>query len=152
MGARFWGKLALVHEQGGAAVGFENRKAERQGRVRHVGAADIEQPGNGIRLRQHRSVRAGFCYDRANFATLLSAAAPRIALIERHHGHDGRRRLLRPRPIERTIWASNQGRAGLLRGTRERLNRLGRVQPRVIAEPVAGFKIGRDPLGSRLLD
>ena len=43
-------------EQVGRAVGVDQRIGERDRRVGHVGAADVECPGDGIERRQHRRI------------------------------------------------------------------------------------------------
>ena len=46
-------QLALVHEQPMRPLGREDREAERQRRVRHVAAANVEGPGDRRRVGQH---------------------------------------------------------------------------------------------------
>ena len=56
MVARQVGQLAVVDEDGGAAVLRHQRVGQRQRRVRDVGAADVEGPGHRVAVRQHQRV------------------------------------------------------------------------------------------------
>ena len=70
-------RLASIQEQIGAAIGMQDREGQREGRVRHVMAADVEQPADGIGQGDHRRIGAGF------FQVFGQAQALGFALLAR---------------------------------------------------------------------
>ncbi len=56
--ARFVVELAAVHIERRPALARDHREGERQRRMRHVRAADVEGPGDVLRVRHHQHVGA----------------------------------------------------------------------------------------------
>ena len=53
-------RLAASRNRSAPPSSCRMAKAKRKGRVRHVAAANVEQPADGIRQGDHRRIRAGF--------------------------------------------------------------------------------------------
>ena len=86
-------ELAAVDEEIDAAVVAQDREGQRQRRVRHVAAADVEEPGDQFGRRQHRR-RGPFLGERAAEAGALRLGAlAGEALGVRHDRRERRRRL-----------------------------------------------------------
>ena len=76
--ARAVGKLAAVDEERRPAVLRHHREGQRQRRVRDIGAADVEGPGDRVRIGQHQRVGAQLWRSRRG-----CARACRLALRRR---------------------------------------------------------------------
>ena len=48
--------LARVREEGRCAILVEDGEGERERRIRHIPAPNVEQPGDALRRRQDRGV------------------------------------------------------------------------------------------------
>src|ERR1700740_1250771 len=92
-----------VDKERDARVLPEDRKGQRQWYVRHIAPADIEEPRNRFRHRQH---------DRRDALPLQRAAKPGACRLRafsgktfgmRHYRRDRRRRLSWPGPVERIV-------------------------------------------------
>ena len=113
-------QLALVHEQQVRAFGGKHGEAQRQRRVRHVAAADVERPGDRGRVGQHR-VRRALLGDRRGEPRQLvlgqfAGIGDRVDLDR----SERRLRLVMPQGIDRIRVKRNQRRAGFLGGGRQR--------------------------------
>ena len=108
MGLQPGRKLPPVHEQLDGAILVKDSKAESKGRARHVGAADVQQPGDGIGPCEDRrgDVLGGQPLAQA-LALVLGAAAGK-ANVERDGGADRRRRLVRPDGVQGVGRKGNQ--------------------------------------------
>ena len=69
-------ELAAVDEDGRPAVLRHQRVGERQRRVRDVGAADVERPGDVVRIGHHQRVGAQFGDLVADARELAASASP----------------------------------------------------------------------------
>ncbi len=110
-----------VHEQRDAAVLAQDREGQRQRRVRHVAAADVEQPGDRFRHRQHRRrdpVRRQRLAEPG--ALRLGGSRRRSAAACGTHRRDRRRRPASPHRVERVVVDRAEGGAGALDRGRSR--------------------------------
>ena len=57
MGAQFRGNLVLGDEQFGRAVGVGDHEGQGDRGAIHIGAANVEQPGNAIQGRNNRRIQ-----------------------------------------------------------------------------------------------
>jgi hypothetical protein len=78
-----------IHEELDRAVVVKDGEAQSEGGARHIGAADIEQPGQGIGIAEHRGGDALAGKAAAEALALVLGAAPRIAQILGHHRGSG---------------------------------------------------------------
>ena len=58
MGAQLGAEFLPFHEQLHRGIGAEQREAQRQGGVAEIAAANIQQPGDGMRVGQHGGILA----------------------------------------------------------------------------------------------
>ena len=144
---QFIGHLARIEEQLGRPVGPHHRLPQRQGGPDHVAAADVEQPGQRGRCRQHRRLGPGLRHGLADARAFGDAGFTAVAVLVRHH-RCGRllRAFVGPGQIERVRIDRPQLRPGLLRRAFQRGERIRAVQTRVIADhrtPGRALQIGR---------
>ena len=145
------GELAPVDEQRDAGVRAQDRKRQRQRRVRHVAAADVEEPGDRFRARQHRRRGAVIGERAAQPGALRRRALAGKAVGVRYHRRERRRRPPRPDPVDRVGDRLEAG-PGALGAGFEALDLLRRVQPRVIADHHALPERPGEPARRRLVD
>ena len=104
-------ELAPVHEQLVRSVGGENGEAERQRRVRHVAATDVEGPGDGGGVGQHGMGGAVLGDRRRQPRQLVlgefAGKADRVELDRRHR----RLGLILPDDVDRVLVERHQHRA-----------------------------------------
>ena len=146
MVARRVRELAVIDEDGGPAVLRHQRVGQRQRRVRHVGAADVEGPGHRVAVRQHQRVDAEPCDlqpDPLQLFGLDFAGKLRAVNGDRT---ERRRRAFGPYRIERVAVDRDQFRAGLGAGGGQPFGCRRSVQPRIKSEAVAGRKMPRQPV------
>ena len=144
-------QLAGIHEQAHRGVGLEDGEAERKGGVRHVAAAQVQQPGDGIGRRQQRRVELvrlhGFCHVPA----FVGGGSSREGDVLGHHRRDGRRRLIGPDGVYRVFGLGHQGGPGLFDRCHEAGHLIGGVQPGIVSEPLAPAHVACDPAMGRPL-
>ena len=129
------------------------REGEHHRRVRHIAAADVEQPADRLRVGDDERIGGEFLHLGAHARELVCArprrrSAGRAARPRRAAAPAGRSRSRRSdcrRPATRLG-------AGRGAGFGEPLGAVDRMQPRRIAELGAGRQIGFDPRRRRLLD
>jgi hypothetical protein len=149
------GELAPVDEQPHAAVVTQNCERQRQWRVRHVATADIEQPRDRLRHRQHRG-RDSLLGEAAREAgALVGRALAGEAVGMRHDRGERRSRSPRPDPVHRiavlVIVHRAQAGPGAFGSNPQPLDLLRRVQPGVVAENGSFAERGAEPLRRRFL-
>ena len=127
-------ELAAVYEQPDAAVVTQDREGQRQRRVRHVAAADIEQPSDQLGHCQHGGgdFRAGETAGQPG--ALVRSALTGKAVGMRHYGGERGCRPSRPDPVHRIAFNCAQARPGALGADLQPFDLLRRVQPGVVAE------------------
>ena len=152
IGLRLHRQLALVHEEEVRPFRGKHGEAERQRRVRHVAAADVERPGKRGWVGQHRMRRA-FLGNRCGEPRelFLGEFAGEFDRMDFDLG-ERRRRPVGPQLVDRIGREGNEDRAGLVRRGSQRLDVADRVQPRVETEPDALGEIGLDPFRRRIVD
>ena len=136
--------LRGIDEHGRAALARDQRVAERQRRVGHVAAADVEGPGEvcgsvteGVGLSA-----SSFSRMRASFASSLSPAnSSRMRDAPGARAARGGRSRSRRQGCHPPARASRRP----ARPPSPVVHAVGRVQPRVVAERRARLEIGRDP-------
>src|SRR5579864_8310531 len=108
------GELTAVDEEGHRAIRLHDREAERQRGVRHVAAANVEQPSDRLRHRQYCRGRALANERLADPCTLVGGALAREALGLSENRRQRRRRPSAPNLVERVLVDRLQRRAGAL--------------------------------------
>ncbi len=83
-----------------ARIGMQDREAERQRCVVHIRAAYVEQPGDRIRLRQDRGIRAAALDYLRDFRSLVRAVPARETALVRNDRCARRRWPIRPGRVE----------------------------------------------------
>ena len=140
-------ELQPLDEPVDRAIGMEDRVRERQRRVRHVGAADIEEPGDRGGIGEDRRGMAVAGDPPGDLRALVGGAAAGEALGMGDDGRHGRGRAARPDRVEGIVLERDQ------RGTRARRplaepgEPLRGVQARVEADPAVARGVGREPGG-----
>ena len=145
-------ELAVIDEDGGAAVLRHQRVGQRQRRMRDVGAADVEGPGHGVAVRQHQRVDAELGDLEPDPLQLLGFdLAGKLHAVDRNRAQR-RGRALGPDLVEGVGLHRDQFRAGLGAGGGEAFGCRRSVQPGVKTEAVAGRKMPRQPVFRRRID
>ncbi len=124
-------QLAVIDEDGGAAVLRHQRIGQRQRRMRDIGAADVEAPRHRVRIRQHQRIDAELCDLGADAVELFCFNLARKLRAVNGGGRERRRRALGPDRIERVGVDRDQFRAGLGAGRGQPLGCRRSVQPRI---------------------
>ena len=146
------GELAGVDEECRPALVRNDCESQRQRRVAHVGAADVERPGNGVGIGDHQCVGAQLDQFRTDACELLIGAFAGEARVVQRHRAERCGGAIGPDCIERIGLDRDQRRADGGAGLAQTLHALRRVQPGVVAEPVVGGEIAVDPAGGWCLD
>ena len=141
-------ELAAVDVERRAALLRHQREGERHRRVRHIAAADVEQPADRLRIGHHQRVGFDFLQVAADARELRRRVLAGIAQIVQHHRAERRRRPILPAGIDRIVGDGNEAAAGRFAGFGEPLGAVDGVQPRRIAELGSGRQILLDPLPS----
>ncbi len=145
-------ELAAIDIERGAALARQYRERERQRRVGHVGAADVEGPGDRLRVGDDERVGLGLGDLGLHPRELRGGALAGEAQIVQHHGPKRRGRAVRPDRIDRVGVGRNQLGAGRGRGLCQFLDAGDRVKPRVVAELGAGGQVALEPSVGRRID
>ncbi len=146
-------KLAAIHEEGWAARLRNDGEGERQRRVRHVGAADVERPGDRMRIGDDERVGAQLARLRVRMrASLASAASPAKRRSCSVTAPERRRRAIAPDRVDQVGLDRDQRGAGSGAGLAQSLRVFDRVQPGIVADAVAAAEIVLDPAVGRRLD
>ena len=120
--------------------------------MRHVAAADVQQPGDRFGHGQHRRRHPFLGQVARQPGALCLGAFAGKGFGVRHHRRQGRGRLPGPDPVERVVGDGAQFRPGLLGSDAEALDFVRGVQPRVVAKHRAGGQRRADPSRRRLVD
>ena len=125
-------------------------EAQRQRRMRDVGAADVEQPGDGVRVADEEAVFSLEGGARRGPFFPPRSRRPRRAgcALTAPSGAAGRSL---PDRVDRVRVDRDELAAGGAARLAEALDHFGRMQPGVVAEARARLQIGLDPRARRLL-
>src|SRR5690606_36782611 len=135
-----------------ATVGDNEREGQRQRRVRHDVAADIEGPGQGGGIGRHRRVGADLCDGYGETGELVGRALPGEAFGVELDRRMGRLRLVLPDRVDR-VAVDRDELAALLVQRGAQHARLGdRVQPGIEAYAPALRRVGAHPARGRGVD
>ena len=101
-------ELAQIDKQQRAALLRDHGEGQRHRRVRNVAAADVEQPGDGLRVRHHEHIGGEFLHFRADAGELAVGIFAGIAQIVRHDGAERRLRPVDPDGVDRIVFDRNE--------------------------------------------
>ena len=135
------GKLARVDEDGGAAFAWHDRVGERQGRMADVGAADVEGPGDRVRIGDQQRVDAESGQRGRDPGKLVGGRLARDARFMRADRTERGGRALAPDRVDGVGIDRHQCRAGARAGLGELVGCRRCVQPRVKSEAVVGAEM-----------
>ena len=113
--------------------------------MRHVAAADVEQPAHRVRVRDDQCVGGEFFHLAAHAFDFVQRLFAGVAQVMRHHRAERRCGPRAPDCVDRIVGDRRQAAAGRRAGLGELLGAVDRVQPRRIAERLAGRQVGLDP-------
>ena len=149
--AHFVVELGGVDIEGRAALARHQREGKRERRMRHVGAADVESPGDILRVRHHQGVGAELGEFAADALELVGGAlAGKLEIAQRDQSRR-RRRPFAPQRVDRVAVDGDEFCAGHGAGLAQLLGAFGRVQPGIVAEPGAGGEVALQPFVRRHL-
>ena len=148
-GSHVVAELAAVHIKRRPAVSRNGRKSQHQRRVRHVGAADVEGPGECTRIGHDDCVRFEPCELGAHTRELCIGRLARKAQVVQADRPERNRRAVAPDRIERRC--RHKLATGGFARLRELFGAADRMQPRIVGERRAGREIGLDPRFRRRL-
>jgi len=143
--ARLGRQLARVGEQVDPAVGVDDGEAQRQRRVGHVAAAQVEQPGERRRVGQHRRAGAGARDRLGHLGALVGAESPGEGLVMGDDGRQRRRWLVGPHGVQRVRRRGRQAPPRLGRRLGQAVHLGLGVQPGIVAERPAAAQARPDP-------
>ena len=123
---------------------MDDGKGKRQGRAGHIAAADIEEPGNGIRLGQDGCLDPQLLEACGNLLALLFRALPGETQGMGQDLPERRFRPIAPDGIERVLRAGHERTPGPLAIGRQAAHLAFRMQPGIIAE-LAPFEMCTQP-------
>jgi hypothetical protein len=152
VGADFVAELAQVDKKRRPALLGHRGEGKHDRRVRNVAAADVEQPRDGMRIRDEKRVGGELLHVRADARELCLRVFAGKAQIVRHHGAERRLRAIGPDGVDRIVFHRDEAGAGRGAGFAEPFGAVDGMQPRRIAELRAGAQIGFDPGRRRPLD
>ena len=138
-------EFALVHEELVRSVGREHGEAERQRRVRHVAATDVEGPGDGGGVGENGMGGAVLRDRHGQTGQLVLGEFAGETLRMQLDRRERWRWLVLPDDVDRIGGERHQRRARLRGGLRQSLDLADRVQPGVEAEPGALAEIVLNP-------
>ena len=144
--------LRRVREETQATVGFQQGVAKNKRGVRHIEAADVQQPGNRIRREYERAIRTFRGDGLTDLAALVGAVAAGEALLEQQGLLHLRGRAVMPAEIHGILCEFHQ----LHAMARERLVRAllprQRVHARIESRALAGAEALAQPVGVGFVD
>ena len=145
-------QLAAVDKQRDRAIGLHHRKGQRQRRVWHVAAADVQQPGDRFRHRQHGGAGAVLGERPADARAFVGGALAGEIVGLGKDRCQRRRWPARPHRVERIFLHRAQDGAGALDASAQPLDFLRRVKPRVVTDRGTVRGRGCEPIRRRLVD
>ncbi len=140
--------LLGIDEQLDRPVARHRGVAQRQRRVGHVAAADVEQPGDRFRLVQDRDADVAAVQGLGDQRALGGAVEAGQVGREHLDPPERRRRPALPDAVDRVGVEGDQGAAGTAHRVADPAHPGHRVQLRIIPEPAAGQVLG-DVVGRR---
>ena len=145
MGARGVGELARIDQQRWPPLGRNDGEGQRQRRVLHVGAADVEEPGDRIRLGQHGRAGPRLRQRLLDIGELVGGGT--AGDVERVHDDLAKRRArpVGPDGVDRIVRCRHQRGAGLLGDLLEPADTGDGMQPGVVTERRAGLQLLLQP-------
>ncbi len=144
-------ELAAVEIERWPPLRGHDGEGKRQRGVGDIGAADVEQPGDGMRVGDHKRIRlepGDLGTQTRNLARRIFAGEPDV--MQRHRAERHRRAVV-PDRVDQVGLHCDQ------RGTRRRarfrkpIGAFDGVQPRVVSDAVAGGRMLLDPPAGRHL-
>jgi hypothetical protein len=126
-----------------------HRESQRQRRMGNVGAADVESPGDVLRVRHHQRVGTKFPQLGADGLELVGGVLTGELDVAQRHRTGRRCRAVAPQRIDRIAVGRHQLGTRVGASLAQFLHLVGGVQPGIVAEPGAGFQVLRQPLIGR---
>ena len=142
-------ELGVVDIKRRFALARHGGEGQRQRRVRDIVAADVEGPGDVLRVRHHQHVGArlgDLGLDAAQFVN--GALAGELNVVKLDRGRR-RRRPVAPQRVDGVVVDRHQLGAGIGAGLAQPIGARAGVQPRVVAHLVAGGEVCLQPLRRR---
>ena len=121
------------------------REGERQWRMRHVGAADVEGPGHVLRIGHQQQVGAQFVDFGADALELVGGALAGELELAQAHGAGRRGRAVAPQRVDWVVVDRHQFGAGMGAGGPQLLGIVGCVQPGIVTELAAALEMTLEP-------
>ena len=151
-GAHIVAELAQIHIERRTTFLRHRGEGQHHRRVRHVAAADVEQPRHILRVGDHQRVGGDLFHLGVQALELVRGRLAGIAQLVRHHGAERRLRPVGPDGVDRIVLDRNQHGTRRSAGLGEPLGAFDRMQPRRIAEFCLRRQIVFDPQRRRILD
>ena len=133
-GAHIVAELAQVDIERRTTFLRHRGEGQHHRRVRHVAAADVEQPRHILRVGHHERVGGAIFHLGAQALELVRGGLAGIAQLVRHHGAERRLRPVGPDGVDRIVFDRDQHGARRCAGLGKPLGAFDRMQPRRIAE------------------
>ena len=121
------------------------REGERQWRMRHVGAADVEGPGHVLRIGHQQQVGAQFADFGADALELVGGTLAGELELAQAHGAGRRGRAVAPQRVDWVVVDRHQFGAGPGAGGPQLLGIVGCVQPGIVTELGAALEMALEP-------
>jgi hypothetical protein len=118
----------------------------------HVGAADVEGPGDGLRIGDNQRVGLELGDFAAHALELGGGVLAGIAQVVQGHGPERRGRPVAPDRVDRIGFGRHERRPGGRAGPGEPFGGIDRVQPRIVPKLCARAQVRFDPGFRRRLD
>ena len=141
--------LRRIEEQARAALPGQDRIAERQGRVPHIAAAQVEGPGEVVRIGDDERVELRLRHLLADALELGGRGLAGIVERMRPHGSLRRGRAVDPDHIDEIDVDGRKLSAGTLHRLLQPLQAVAGVKPRIVGEHAAGRQVFGDPVLGR---
>ncbi len=152
MAAHIVAELAAIDIERRPAVFRHDRSGEHDRRVRHVVAANVEQPRHRLRIGNHQRVGGVFLHAVADARELCRGVLAGIAQVVQHDRTGRRPRTIAPAGVDRIVIDGNEVRPRRFAGFGEAFRSVHRMQPRRKAELCAGRQVLLDPCRRRMFD
>ena len=143
------GDLVGRDEKFRRAIGMGEHVGKRDRRVRDIGPAHVEQPGNRIERGDDGGVVAFGLEPVGDFGALVRARAPGIGIVMRDGGGERGLRAIGPHRVDRIAVDRDQLDALLGEQLFRRFGPFDPVQPGIVSDPRALFGMLGDPFGRR---